>query len=197
LNYLAHAYLSFGQAEILVGNMISDHVKGKTKFDFPPLIQLGIALHRSIDQFTDLHPATREAKEIFRPHYRLYSGAVVDVIYDHFLANDANEFDERKLLAFSGDTYETLMKYARWFPEKFALMFPYMRSQNWLYHYRRREGTAKSLQGLVRRSKYLTESETAFRLFTSHYQLLGDLYRQFWQDIRPFAEKELEILSNQ
>lgn len=29
MNYLAHAYLSFDEPEILVGNMISDFVKGK------------------------------------------------------------------------------------------------------------------------------------------------------------------------
>lgn len=196
MNYLAHAYLSFGRDEVLVGNMVSDHVKGKKKFDYPPVIQVGIALHRSIDHYTDQHPATREAKEIFRPDYRLYSGAIVDVIYDHFLANDTNEFDEEKLLSFSGDTYDTLVRYARWLPENFARLFPYMRSQNWLYHYRWKEGTARSLHGLVHRSKYLTESETAFRLFMDHYQLLDDLYRQFWQDIRSFAQKELESLLN-
>ena len=70
MNYLAHAYLSFGQPAILTGNMISDYVKGKKKFDYPPEILRGINLHRSIDQFTDNHPATREAKEVFRPAYR-------------------------------------------------------------------------------------------------------------------------------
>jgi acyl carrier protein phosphodiesterase len=39
MNYLAHAYLSFNDPEILVGNMISDFVKGKKKFDFPLRIQ--------------------------------------------------------------------------------------------------------------------------------------------------------------
>jgi acyl carrier protein phosphodiesterase len=29
MNYLAHAYLSFGEPDILAGNMISDFVKGK------------------------------------------------------------------------------------------------------------------------------------------------------------------------
>jgi len=29
MNYLAHAYLSFDHEEILVGNLISDFVKGK------------------------------------------------------------------------------------------------------------------------------------------------------------------------
>ena len=93
MNYLAHAYLSFNHPEILVGNIISDFVKGKKKFDYPEGIQKGIHLHRLIDAYTDTHPATARAKEIFRPHYRLYSGAVMDVLYDHFLAIDPGEFD--------------------------------------------------------------------------------------------------------
>ena len=92
MNYLAHAYLSFHQPEILVGNMISDYVKGKKKFDFSPGIQQGMNLHRAIDTFTDEHAVTKEAKEIFRPHYRLYAGAFIDVVYDHYLATDQSIF---------------------------------------------------------------------------------------------------------
>ena len=88
MNYLAHVVLSFDQPEILTGNMISDFVKGKTKFNFSPIVQKGIHLHRLIDTFTDFNPVTKKAKEFFRPEYRLYSGAFVDVVYDHFLAND-------------------------------------------------------------------------------------------------------------
>ena len=62
MNYLAHAYLSFNEPEILVGNMISDFVKGKKKFDYSPGVQKGIALHRAIDNFTDYHTATKAAK---------------------------------------------------------------------------------------------------------------------------------------
>ena len=76
MNLLAHAYLSFNNPEILVGNMISDYVKGKKKFDYPIGIQNGIQLHRLIDQFTDAHPMTKRAKIIFSPHYGLYSGAL-------------------------------------------------------------------------------------------------------------------------
>ena len=39
MNYLAHAYLSFGNEDILVGNMISDFVKGKKKYDYSITIQ--------------------------------------------------------------------------------------------------------------------------------------------------------------
>ena len=97
MNYLAHAYLSFGNSNILVGNMISDYVKGKTQFDYPPEIQAGIKLHRAIDDFTDTHEATKNVKEIFKKDYRLYAGAFADVVYDYFLANDKNEFADEKI----------------------------------------------------------------------------------------------------
>jgi acyl carrier protein phosphodiesterase len=42
MNFLAHAYLSFNNPEILVGNMISDFVKGSRQFQYPEAIQNGI-----------------------------------------------------------------------------------------------------------------------------------------------------------
>jgi acyl carrier protein phosphodiesterase len=197
MNYLAHAYLSFHHPDILAGNMISDYVKGKKKFDYPPAIQQGITLHRLIDQFTDEHAATKEAKEVFRPAYRLYSGAFVDVVYDHFLATDTTVFDSpTDLLDFSQQTYSLLEENTEWFPEKFARLFPYMKEHNWLYNYRERWGIEKSLGGVVRRSAYLTESDTAFRLFEAHYQLLQDCYRHFWATAKPFAQHHYGLLLN-
>ena len=196
MNYLAHAYLSFNHPEILTGNMISDFVKGKKKFDYPPVIQQGIMLHRAIDTFTDTHEATKEAKQVFRPHYRLYSGAFVDVVYDHFLATDPTEFTEQVLLDFSQQVYSALDKQLHWLPERFALTFPYMKEHNWLFNYRTRWGTGKSLGGVVRRSVYLTESDTAFHLFEKHYQLLQDCYRHFWTSAKPFAQKQFDLLQS-
>ncbi len=93
-------------------------------------------LHRIIDTFTDEHPATKEAKEFFRPHYRLYSGAFIDVVYDHFLATDTTEFTESSLFDFSQQVYHVLEENKQWLPDRFAGMFPYMKSQNWLFNYR-------------------------------------------------------------
>src|SRR6185503_16682489 len=111
MNYLAHAYLSFNKPGILVGNMISDFVKGKKKFDYPEAIRQGITLHREIDRFTDTHAATKEAKEIFRHVYGLYAGPIMDVVYDHFLALDKNEFSDESLEAFTISVYKTLDEY--------------------------------------------------------------------------------------
>ena len=55
-------------------------------------MQEGIRLHRLIDQFTDHHPVNHELQKIFKPHYGLYSGPIVDVILDYFVANDIEFF---------------------------------------------------------------------------------------------------------
>jgi acyl carrier protein phosphodiesterase len=193
---LGHAYFSFNHPEILVGNLISDFVKGKKKFDFPAGIQAGIQLHRELDDFSDNHEATRRAKEIFRPHYRLYAAAFVDVSYDYFIANDAGLFNETSLLAFTEQTYRQLEQYEHCFPEKFAHMFPFMKAQNWLYNYRHSTGIEKSFGGLVRRASYIEESETASRLFKNNLAVLQECYDHFGQDVKEFAKSRFDSLIN-
>lgn len=195
MNYLAHAYLSFGRDEILVGNMISDFVKGKNKFDYSAGIQNGIALHRAIDGFTDAHPVTAKAKEIFRPAYRLYAGAFVDVVYDHFLAADKHEFsDAAALQAFTRDTYASLQAFMKEFPARFASMFPHMKEHDWLYNYQFRWGIERSFGGLRRRAAYITETATAFALFNDHYTQLEECYRVFFPEVKKFAQHYLQKL---
>ncbi len=192
MNYLAHAYLSFGQPGILAGNIFSDFVKGKKKFDYPAEIQRGIQLHRDIDQFTDQHESTRQAKEIFRKPYRLYSGAFTDVAFDHFLATDPTAFTESSLYDFSRWVYITLNSYGQYFPEAFKYMYPHMREHNWLYNYRLRSGMEKSFGGLVRRAAYLTESETAFHLFEENYDSLRACYQSFFPELKNYTVNRLQ-----
>jgi acyl carrier protein phosphodiesterase len=171
-------------------------VKGKKQFDYTPGIQQGIRLHRAIDTFTDQHPVTSEAKKIFQPAYRLYSGAFVDVVYDHFLAADNREFSDESLKKFTEETYSSIDPYSPVFPQKFASMFPYMKSQNWLYNYQFRWGLEKSFGGLVRRASYISESDTAFRLFEENYSTLQECYNSFIPEIKLFAAQKMEeILS--
>jgi acyl carrier protein phosphodiesterase len=188
MNYLAHAFLSFNDPKILTGNMISDFVKGKKKFDYPLTIQKGIALHRMIDNFTDFHAATAIAKSFFRPHYRLYSGAFVDIVYDHFLALDTKEFEVYGgLHAFTTITYTQLDQEKNLFPQSFERLFPYMKTQNWLYEYRLKEGIRKSFGGLVHRAVYLNESAFAFEIFNDHYDELSNCYKAFFPQLKEYT----------
>ncbi|PZR09066.1 MAG: DUF479 domain-containing protein [Flavobacterium psychrophilum] len=197
MNYLAHAYLSFNIPAVLVGNLISDYVKGKKQFDYPADVRKGIVLHRAIDSFTDEHEATAVAKEIFRPSYRLYSGAFVDVVYDHFLARDTQQFTGNRLYAFSQEVYATLDQYTSIFPQPFSQLYPYMKKHNWLNNYGNRESIDHSFQGLVRRAMYLSDSSEAFRLFEKHYDALQECYDVFFPAVKRFAWSALEGLDSE
>lgn len=201
MNYLAHAYLSFGVPAITVGNLISDFVKGKHKFDYPADIQQGIVLHRAIDTFTDGHPVTRNAKSFFREDYGLYSGPIVDVVYDHFLANDGLIFSAggesasgSGLKDFAQKTYEQVAANQAFLPERFGKLFYYMRTQDWLYNYRYKQGMFNSFAGLARRAAYMGSADQAGRLFEAHYAGLEACYREFFPELQEFALRTLQQL---
>jgi acyl carrier protein phosphodiesterase len=193
MNYLGHAFLSMGNSDWLAGNMIGDFVKGKAALEnYPPEIAKGIMLHRHIDSFTDQHPAVLRAKVFFREVYDLYSGAVVDIVFDHFLANDPKHFQsEKELLDFTQKTYRQLEQAAAFFPEKFSRMFPFMKEQNWLYHYRTLQGIQKSLNGLQRRAPQMPDVAEAYKIFVGHYYQLTQCYYEFIDDMIRHVKVEL------
>jgi acyl carrier protein phosphodiesterase len=217
MNYLAHAYLSFEITDITVGNMISDFVKGKQKLDYPIAIQQGITLHRAIDSFTDSHAITRQAKSFFKEDYGLYAGPLVDVVYDHFLANDPLRFPETGqkegatgpqtpatangeetggtgLKAFAQKTYEQLSTRQALLPERFGRFFHYMRAQDWLFNYRYKQGIFNAFAGLARRAAYMGTSEQAGLLFEKYYSGLEACYTDFFPALQDFALRTLQQL---
>lgn len=193
MNYLGHAYLSMGDSAVVAGNMIGDHVKGTLALAaFPGGMQAGIRLHRRIDEFADMHPATLRAKILFKEHYGLYAGAIMDTLYDHFLANDPKLFaGEKELKAFATHTYAQVEEYAAHLPPPFAAYFPHMKEHDWLYNYRTMKGIERSLQRLHRRAKHMPPPGKAYEIFVTNYYHLNQCYFELIDDIVSFARKEL------
>ena len=88
MNFLAHIYLSGNNDLVTIGNFIADGIRGKKYLEFPIDIQTGILLHRQIDTFTDAHKTVRESTKRLHKNYSHYSGVIVDILYDHFLAKN-------------------------------------------------------------------------------------------------------------
>ncbi|MEO7444985.1 MAG: ACP phosphodiesterase [Ferruginibacter sp.] len=189
MNYLGHAFFSPEDADILLGNMISDFVKGNKKYTYPENVQFGMRAHRALDAFTDGHGAIKEMINIFRPSYRLYAAPVTDVILDYFIANSTANFPTlENLQAFSKRIYQKLEENEQLFPEKFKRMFPYMKTQDWLYNYHTHEGILQSLGGLHHRAKYMKPPAEAFEIFEEEKQLLEPLANIFITDVKKFSE---------
>lgn len=194
MNYLAHAYLSFNNNDILIGNMISDYVKGKQQFLYNNQIQKGIQLHRKIDRFTDTHLAVKDAIKLFKQEVGLYAGAFVDIIFDYFLANDKTKFiNEDALLEFTLDTYKIIQKNIQLLPIKFVEMFSYMQTQNWLFNYRHQQGIGLSFKGITKRAKYLNKEHQAFLIFKENEKCLRDNYLNFICDLVDYSKSVIHL----
>jgi acyl carrier protein phosphodiesterase len=151
MNFLGHFYLSSFDPELLVGNFIADDIKGKKYLDFPEKISKGIMMHREIDFYTDHHPIVKQGRERLFGKYRHYSGVIIDMYYDHFLASLWDNYSEESLSSYANSIYKTLEKYTDQLPERSQFLFPHMKSGNWLLRYASIEGIGQSLNGMSRR----------------------------------------------
>ena len=66
MNYLVHFLLAGDDDELRLGNVLGDFVKGRVeRFEHRGLterLRTGIQLHRTIDAFSDRHPAVLRSK---------------------------------------------------------------------------------------------------------------------------------------
>jgi len=189
MNFLAHLYLSGSHPEIRVGNFIGDFVKGKDfAFRFSPLIVKGIELHREIDHYTDHHPVVRKSKDRLRPVYRHYSGVIVDVFYDHFLALHWKKFSSESLADFAAQSYQLIRQHEAILPEGVKHMLPYMIKGNWLLNYAQQEGIHQALSGMARRTPYESKMELASADLRKNFKDFEDEFNLFFPELRQFCE---------
>ena len=195
MNFLAHAYLSFGQEEILVGNFIADFVRGKDIEKYPKKVQLGIQLHRAIDTYTDSHPLVKQVQSFLIPRFGHYSRVISDVFFDYFLAKNWNNYSDTPLEQFSLDSYRILSLYPQELPEAFRRMFHWMRTQNWLYAYREPVGIQAALDGLSRRARFDSKMNESTQVLWEKEEEIEALFFVFFQDLETFAQATLATLS--
>jgi len=191
MNYLAHLYLSFNDEEIMVGNFIADAVKGRQMEEYPEKIRAGIKLHRLIDEFTDTHPLVSVSKERIRGNYRKYSGVVVDMYFDHFLAANWHDFSDETLLHFTRNSYKMLFRHYVQMPPRMKRILPLMAAGNWLASYAKIENVGIALQGMSRRTKFVSGIENGASDLKIHYQELSVDFDNFFPELMAFSKSFL------
>lgn len=194
MNFLAHAYLSFGNNDLLVGNLIADTVRGKQIEKFPEGISQGIRLHRMIDSFTDSHPVVIQTTAVFKDSVGRYSGSFLDVAYDHFLSLDMDSIPKEGWAEFAVKCYSVLESRGDILPAKFGSMYLYMRRENWLANYGEMWMIEKSFERLTRRASYLAEDVPVFDDFIQKYDVLKDSYNKFFPDLKAYTEELINKL---
>ncbi len=193
MNFLAHLYLSGENQKIMVGNFMGDFVKGKTyRQQYDHEIVTGIELHRYIDEFTDSHAVVSQSKNRLRPKYRHYSGVIVDVFYDHFLAHNFGTFHRQPLPEFVQQCYNTITVHAPILPAELNHMMPYMISGNWLLHYSQTEGIHRALSGMAQRTSYPSKMDEAIAELNAHYDDFNTEFLTFFPQLKESCRQFLE-----
>ena len=193
MNFLAHLYLSGPQEEIIVGNFIGDYVKGKTLFYYPKEIQKGIMLHRYIDTFADAHPVAKKSRLWVQGKYHKYSGIVIDIFYDYFLASEWSHFHPVELEKFIESVYSILKKHYYDFPQGIKNWFPNFLKNNWLLSYSTIEGIERILHRMSSRTSLPEYTEYAIGILRNHESEMRHEFHEFFTSISIYVETEYKI----
>jgi len=183
LNFLAHTFLSGDSEEILIGNFIADFIKGNQFEDYSATIVDGIFLHRNIDTYTDQHQVVRDSAHRLRSDYGKYSGVIVDIYYDHFLAINWLKYTHKSLKEHAQWVYEVFQKNYDILPPRVQQILPHMVNYNWLENYARLENIERALIRVGERAKYNPNIELSIHNLEKDYQAFDEEFQKFFPDL--------------
>jgi len=194
MNFLAHIYLSGNDDPLKIGNFIADAIKGKKYLDYPKAIQRGIVLHRAIDSYTDTHPVVRQSISRLFPKYRHYSGVIVDLIYDHFLAANWQQYSKIPLAAYCDNFYTLLEAHTPILPKRVLHFMPNMIKENWILSYATIPGIGRILDQMNQRTKNRSKMNFAVMELEEFYQEFQNDFQEFFPDLERHVYHKISTL---
>lgn len=191
MNFLAHAHLSQENEDVIFGNFVADSVKGRSYLKFRKDIIVGILLHRDIDTFTDRHEIVKKSKATVREHFGRYSGIVVDIYYDHFLARNWEYYHNDELTRYSTKVYLILAKRFLLLPARVKRILPFLIGQNWLSGYANLKDLKRVFNGMDRRTGYISGMDKAVDVLEKNYDSLYLDFKEFYGELEKYAEQRI------
>lgn len=194
MNFLAHLYLSGTSNDVKIGNFIGDFVKASDMKSYRNSINNGIRMHWAIDEFTDQHPVVQKSKDRLRPKYGHYSGVIVDIYYDHYLARKWNNYHDQPLRRYVDEQYKMLENSISILPRKVVHMLPFMIKHDWLYNYQYFEGIDRVMHGMANRSNFNSKMEQSVVELKRYHTAFEKEFGLFFSDLIAFSNKFLKEL---
>ncbi len=189
MNYLAHLFLAEDSPESLLGNLAGDFVKGRLGDEFPPAMRRAIMQHRKIDEFTDTHPAVAAFRRVIAHEYGHYARVIADVFFDHFLANDWDDYSVESLADFLRHVFSSLDPLIERMPGRLRFVYPLMRDGKWLESYGHAGGIHTALRNLSRRFRRAPSLERSTHLLHDARSTLHAHFRRFFPDVIDYAKR--------
>lgn len=180
MKFLAHLVLSPKETDFISGNIAADFLRGPDRKFVSKGVQNGISMHQFVDQFTDTHVLVKTSKDRVRNHFRLLSGVLIDVFYDHFLAKDFELIANISLEEFCEYIYGTLEKNTSELPPRLQQFVPVMIHENILFSYRKLAGIQTALTRINIRMTKKFSVRLAMAILDDLYDILENDFRQYF-----------------
>jgi acyl carrier protein phosphodiesterase len=195
MNYLAHIYLSGTNDLLKIGNFMADSIKGHDYEKFDSEIKKGILLHRHIDSFTDMHPIYRQSKHRLHEKYGHYSGVIMDILYDHFLAKNWSKYSDEKLEDYANDFYQLLQDNYEILTERIKGMMPYMIARNWFVSYATIAGLEMILFQMDYKTKHRANMQEAIVELQDFYAEFESEFFLFFEELKSSCQQKIKELN--
>jgi acyl carrier protein phosphodiesterase len=194
MNYLAHSLLSFNHENLVIGNFIADHIR-RAEFDkLEGEIQKGVMLHRKIDYYTDRHPLFLVGKRFFYGEFEKYSGVLLDIYYDHILAQNFGKYSEIQLPDFSRNIYFILDKNIIHLPGSSQQFLKYIKGHNTYFEYSKIKGIELVLKHLSHRINHGIDLSRSLDVFIKNKEKIENDFFVFMGEMIDFVKKESLLL---
>ena len=184
MNYLAHAYLSPDDPEVLMGNLWGDLLRPRDYASLNPSLIKGVLHHKTIDTYTDQHQNVDEIVKLLRPFQEKYTPVVADVLMDYILSKFWHAFHEQSIEDFCKEKYKIVAQHLHLIPERLQPRINRMMENRWLESCASRDRMTTTLLMLSRRASFENKIPDAMRAYDLHEPTLDRLFLSFFDDLR-------------
>ena len=146
MNWLAHVLLSEPNVQFRLGNLLADVVRGAQRDVMSTDFVRGAACHKAIDAFTDAHPVVKRSRARIGSEHRRFSGVLIDVFYDYYLARNWERYSPVALDVYTAAFYASAQAHVIELPPVARTMLERIIRYDLLGSYARVDGVERALR---------------------------------------------------
>ena len=184
MNYQAHLALAQPNGHSLSGNLMGDFMKGVDTALLADEIVRGIDNHRAVDKFTDSHPDVLALKPLFSDRYRRFSGIMIDISFDYFLAKHWQQFHKQPHQGFITNCYTQLPKHTDAMPPRMQTAVENMVKQDWLNSYSSFDNIGYALDRVANRLRFKNDFANSGTEVKQHYHAIEDAFLTLYPQLQ-------------
>lgn len=183
MNYFAHLYLAQPTSDSFLGNLLGDFRKGTNVTTYPIAVQAGLKNHIMVDNYTDNHRLIKDAKKLFSRETRRFSGVALDVLFDHYLINDWQQYHTTDFEVFKRDCYRLLASRLGVMPEPMHRVMTSVIERDWFAHYATQAGTLQAIENIAKRIRFPNRFASISEEVAYNDKELKQRFREFFPQL--------------